>query len=287
VRDPGIPKGLPFDDKVQKELATYQERRLVQKARRQEARKQQASTKKAQEGSTCSLAETDAMCVDDIPTLVEQDASLEGLAARAIQHQRDYDAVQEEVTEQEASTKGSNLDLSRRAHIKEFKKVVAQSDVILQVLDARDPLSSRDMTTERFIHEVSGTATEKTLILILNKVDLIPKENADAWIKYLNNTYPTFAFSQKRAPSFTAALLQKLKAIASGPTKKILTVGIVGYPNVGKSSLINALRQSATHKAIDTACPVGATPGLTKHMQAVPLPSLDAQTVSSLICRFI
>jgi nuclear GTP-binding protein len=42
--------------------------------------------------------------------------------------------------------------------------------------------------------------------------------------------------------------------------KTSITVGIIGYPNVGKSSLINSLKRS---KAVG----VGATPGFTKVMQ--------------------
>ncbi|NXX16490.1 GNL3L protein, partial [Podargus strigoides] len=49
-----------------------------------------------------------------------------------------------------------------------------------------------------------------------------------------------------------------------GEVKTALTVGVVGYPNVGKSSLINSLKRSR-------ACGVGAAPGVTKCLQAVQL----------------
>jgi nuclear GTP-binding protein len=41
-------------------------------------------------------------------------------------------------------------------------------------------------------------------------------------------------------------------------------VGIIGYPNVGKSSLINSLKRSK-------AAPTGNTPGITKSMQEIQL----------------
>jgi len=46
--------------------------------------------------------------------------------------------------------------------------------------------------------------------------------------------------------------------------KKLITVGIVGFPNVGKSSLINSLKRSK-------AAATGNTPGLTKSMQEISL----------------
>ena len=46
--------------------------------------------------------------------------------------------------------------------------------------------------------------------------------------------------------------------------KSTITVGIVGFPNVGKSSVINSLKRGR-------ACNVGATPGVTKSMQCVEL----------------
>ncbi|CAN0558971.1 unnamed protein product [Ectocarpus sp. 12 AP-2014] len=46
--------------------------------------------------------------------------------------------------------------------------------------------------------------------------------------------------------------------------KTAITVGVIGYPNVGKSSLINSLKRS---KAVG----VSATPGFTKSMQEINL----------------
>lgn len=60
------------------------------------------------------------------------------------------------------------------------------------------------------------------------------------------------------------ALLQLLKKYASTHPHQTLTVGFIGYPNVGKSSLINSLKRSR-------ACPVAAMPGKTRVMQEVVL----------------
>jgi len=49
-----------------------------------------------------------------------------------------------------------------------------------------------------------------------------------------------------------------------GSAKQLITVGIVGFPNVGKSSVINSLKRSK-------AAVVGNMPGVTKKMQEINL----------------
>lgn len=79
--------------------------------------------------------------------------------------------------------------------------------------------------------------------------DLIPKANAQAWLKYLRHSTPTLPFlsstSHQRtniSSSTAPALLKLLKAYK--PKAGSVTIGVVGYPNVGKSSLINSLKRS-------------------------------------------
>ena len=39
-----------------------------------------------------------------------------------------------------------------------------------------------------------SSGTNKKLILLLNKIDLVPKENVEKWLKYLKNEFPTIPF---------------------------------------------------------------------------------------------
>jgi nuclear GTP-binding protein len=64
-----------------------------------------------------------------------------------------------------------NKDFSRKAYMKELKEVIENSDVVLEVLDARDPMSCRSKELEA---EIINHKDEKKIILILNKIDLIP-----------------------------------------------------------------------------------------------------------------
>jgi nuclear GTP-binding protein len=62
-------------------------------------------------------------------------------------------------------------DHSKKAYQQELKQVLENSDVILEVLDARDPLSCRSKELES---QILSHKDQKKLILILNKVDLVP-----------------------------------------------------------------------------------------------------------------
>jgi nuclear GTP-binding protein len=85
----------------------------------------------------------------------------------------------------------ADKEQSLKSFYKEFKKVVEAADVIIEVLDARDPMGSRCIQVEEMI---ISSGTNKKLVLLLNKIDLVPKENVQAWLKYLRNQYPTVAF---------------------------------------------------------------------------------------------
>lgn len=89
------------------------------------------------------------------------------------------------------SAKNSEKETSLRTFYKEFKKVVDAADVIIQVLDARDPLGSRCPQVEDMI---INSGQNKKLVLLLNKIDLVPKSNVQEWLKYLRSQYPTVAF---------------------------------------------------------------------------------------------
>ena len=61
----------------------------------------------------------------------------------------------------------ARADGSRRAFYRDFVKVVQAADVVIEVLDARDPLSCRCVDVERFVRRAGAT---KKIILLLNKI---------------------------------------------------------------------------------------------------------------------
>lgn len=154
----------------------------------------------------------------------------------------------------------------RKHYIRVLHKVVDESDIVILVLDARDPEGCRSRLVEEEVRR--REAEGKKLVFVLNKIgescvitdlfkcssligcqDLVPRSNAQAWLKYLRHSTPTLPFlssaSRQRtniSSSTAPALLRLLKSYK--PMARSITIGVVGYPNVGKSSLINSLKRS-------------------------------------------
>ncbi|KNA13572.1 hypothetical protein SOVF_115450 [Spinacia oleracea] len=253
-KDPGIPNDWPFKEQELKALEVRRARELDEIEKKKVARKEKARLKKLG-----LLGDT-----EDTP-------------------------LEEEKGADPSKEFSKSRDNSDRAFYKELVKVIEASDVILEVLDARDPLGTRCVDMEKL---VLNSGPNKKLVLLLNKIDLVPREAVEKWLKYLREELPAVAFkcstqeqrsnlgwkssksSKTAKPSNILqtsdclgadTLIKLLKNYSrSHDIKKSITVGIVGLPNVGKSSLINSLKRS--HVAN-----VGATPGLTRSLQEVQL----------------
>ena len=238
-------------------------------------------------------------------------------------------------------------------------RVVERSDVIVQIVDARNPLLFRSEDLEKYVEEVDG---KKMNMILVNKSDLLTERQRQYWAEYFDEQGIRTAFfsaalateelkkeaeNKEEKPVKTELKLKKqqeenisskeesdeqldqgeedfslnelkkaaneinntldhledklrqieekiptpkeekaeikfiknsskllareelielFKTVYHGPTytDKVTTIGLVGYPNVGKSSTINALM---TEKKVS----VSATPGKTKHFQTLYL----------------
>ncbi|BFZ63133.1 GTPase required for pre-60S ribosomal subunit nuclear export and maturation [Saitoella coloradoensis] len=145
----------------------------------------------------------------------------------------------------------------------ELYKVIDSSDVVVMVIDARDPIGTRCKTVEKYLREEQP---HKHLIFVLNKCDLVPTWAAANWVKILSKEYPTLAFHASITNSFgKGSLIQLLRQFSSlHQDKKQISVGFIGYPNAGKSSIINTLKKKKV-------CTVAPIPGETKVWQYVTL----------------
>ena len=142
----------------------------------------------------------------------------------------------------------------------ELYKVIDSSDVVVQVLDARDPLGTRSRRIEDELRKPDRR--HKHLVLLLNKVDLVPTWATRRWVKLLSSEYPTLAFHASITNPFgKGALIQLLRQFGVlHSDKKQISVGFVGYPNVGKSSVINTLRKKIVSSRAATQQPARRRP---------------------------
>ncbi|CAM1510105.1 Fc.00g004400.m01.CDS01 [Cosmosporella sp. VM-42] len=145
----------------------------------------------------------------------------------------------------------------------ELYKVIDSSDVVIHVLDARDPVGTRCKSVEKYLKE---EAPHKHLIFVLNKCDLVPTSVAAGWVRHLSKEYPTLAFHASITNSFgKGSLIQLLRQFSSlHSDRKQISVGLIGGPNTGKSSIINTLLKKKV-------CTVAPIPGETKVWQYVSL----------------
>ncbi len=139
---------------------------------------------------------------------------------------------------------------------KEVTKTVGKVDVVIEILDARVPGASCNPQVESLRTKVGRPALK-----VLNKADLADPHRTRAWLDHYNALpgVKAVAISCKkpgevvRIPDYCVPL-----APNRGTVLKPLRMMILGIPNVGKSTLMNALLKRAVVKA-------GNEPGLTKH----------------------
>lgn len=145
----------------------------------------------------------------------------------------------------------------------ELYKVIDSSDVIIEVLDARDPMGTRCYQLEK---EVKKNHPHKHIILLYNKCDLVPTWVTKRWVTELAKEYPTLAFHASITNPFGKnALINLLRQFGMLlKDRKHVSVGMLGYPNVGKSSVINTLKR----KKVCKSAPI---PGETKVWQYITL----------------
>ncbi|GKT36452.1 Nucleolar GTP-binding protein 2, partial [Aduncisulcus paluster] len=200
--------------------------------------------------------------------------SLEELMAEADDHASKYDPEKDEarldVNRADHSDKlrravVPHLERAQTARVySEMYKVIDSSDVVVQVLDARDPLGTRSKVLESYMKK--DDHLHRHLIFVLNKADLIPVWATARWIRILSKEYPTIAFHASETNPFgKGALIALLRQFSRfHRDRKHVSVGFVGYPNVGKSSVINCLKNKKV-------CKVAPIPGETKIWQYITL----------------
>ena len=173
---------------------------------------------------------------------------------------------------------------------KQLWMTVDKSQLLFQIVDGRNPLYYRCPDLEKYIKEVDPN---KQCVLIVNKADLMYKKIRQNWADYfkINNIKYIFfsattelekiekgendieiideseyrIFTRNDLVQYIKEEGEKIPKNENEKNKNALMVGFIGYPNVGKSSIINVLMK--TKKA-----GVASMPGRTKHYQTLFLP---------------
>jgi large subunit GTPase 1 len=208
-------------------------------------------------------------------------------------------------------------------------RVIERSDIVVQIVDARNPLLFRSEDLELYVKEISP---KKRNLLLVNKADMLTYKQRELWADYFDKNDFSFRFfsaqlakekneaqlNESESESDEESLAEETEALdlqeagdkeadggvelSSGPAiskrtnildveeleelflsnapedlqeeptdeddapkpPRKTTIGLVGYPNVGKSSTINALLGA---KKVS----VSSTPGKTKHFQTLYL----------------
>jgi ribosome biogenesis GTPase A len=146
---------------------------------------------------------------------------------------------------------------------KKAEETLANVDVVIEVLDARCPAASVNPMIEAMRLE-----RDRPALKIINKIDMAEEKVTAEWLAYFNAQPNTkaIAISCKKVGD-SSKVLPAARALAphrDGPLKR-LRVMMMGIPNVGKSTLINALMNSRT-------APVGDEPAVTKLVSRYNLP---------------
>ena len=163
---------------------------------------------------------------------------------------------------------------------KQLKEQLSLVDAVIEVMDARLPLSSSYDNIARLLNE-------KPRLILLNKADLTDKNELKKWITYIEEKsgYPVLATDAKNSKDLNIIVKKvvelsepRIQAIMKkGLLRRPARVMVVGMPNVGKSSIINKLTKSSKTK-------IGAKAGVTRQQQWVRInPQLDLLDTPGII----
>jgi ribosome biogenesis GTPase A len=141
--------------------------------------------------------------------------------------------------------------------VEKIKKAMADHDVVVEILDARCPMASANPLIESLrLHR------QRPCLKVLNKVDAADPNITPQWVAHFNAQKNTHAIAlSAKKPGDANKIIAAAKKLAPHRNENLkpLRMLIMGVPNVGKSTLINALLKQRTAK-------VGDEPAVTKSL---------------------
>mmetsp|Transcript_78250 Transcript_78250/g.253438 ORF Transcript_78250/g.253438 Transcript_78250/m.253438 type:complete len:496 (+) Transcript_78250:83-1570(+) len=215
-KDPGIPNTWPFKAEMLAELEQKKEDKEKDLARRRAEAKQKAKR--------------------------DQNAAAK--------------QTREAAREQEAARRARRAKEAEQSQQDSLRRTLTRAEVLLEVLDARDPQGCRCPVLEAWAQQ-----NGKRFIFVLSKADLIAPQLAAQWLQVFARVGPVVAVQAEAGREGVRELLRMLghtpvrqaraeagpapEAAPSAVATAASSVGVVGYPGTGKRALCKAVRQEA------------------------------------------
>ncbi|KAG8218300.1 hypothetical protein J3R82DRAFT_3914 [Butyriboletus roseoflavus] len=278
-KDPGIPNNFPYKDQI---LAEVAEQRRQAAAERQRRKEEKRAAVTGDESNDLEKSPTP----EDIDVDEQDGQGFDGvmsLRPALIPKSKD----------------NSNVVTERIPAVPVFpgpstlRQVVQKADVVLHVVDARDPAAG--------ISDALAEAAQGKLIVLVNKADTVPRESLEQWLVHLRTSFTVLPFRVSSAfmPSGTprnknAKLIRKddalgltglwthLDDLTQTKNSEELVVAVTGVTNSGKSAVINSVLGSDVFSIYDTHMAASAKgPFTTTSAQEVvaTMPGNDARRV--------
>ncbi|KAF7331730.1 hypothetical protein MKEN_00052800 [Mycena kentingensis (nom. inval.)] len=264
-KDPGIPSTFPYKEQILAEIAEQRREAAEEKQRRKD---EKARLRKKQNGE--EVSEDEAAGAEDGGS--GDDGVLDDVKARGLNQGFEgissLSAKQLDETKLKPRQRPAPMELDEpdadevpvlvNPELPTLQSALEAADVVVEVLDARDPLAFRS-------EHIEALAAQKRVVFVLNKIDTCPRESVSSWLGHLRAIHPTVPFRSSSAclperPSSASdkgkgkakvsstdalgadAVLELLGTYASEKKGDApLCVAVVGVTNAGKSSFVNSL----------------------------------------------
>ncbi len=153
---------------------------------------------------------------------------------------------------------------------KQLTELVKLLDIILEIRDARAPAASHN-------NDLDPILRRRPRLIVLNKKDMADSVSTELWIKwFLDRGFTAFAVNGRNGEGINK-LWESIKALLKAKQiKRCGRMGVVGIPNVGKSSLLNQLLGTGAAKT-------GNLPGITRGKQWIRHNGLDILDTPGLL----
>ncbi|KAG2148001.1 P-loop containing nucleoside triphosphate hydrolase protein [Suillus clintonianus] len=246
-KDPGTPNNFPYKDQILAEVAESRRQAADEKQRRKDEKRA------ALTGLDVKDVEDSQKNTMDIDIDENQN---DGQGFDGIMSIRPAPPVPPKKKTIEPSVLEPVIPVTAGPHT--LREVLEKADVLLHVVDARDPAAG---LSEALFKEAKG----KVILLLVNKIDCIPRESLALWLSHLRLTYNTLPFrvaeaflpSKPNPPPVSKktpvkmddalgsdALWQQLSKLKTKKSGDELVVALTGVTNSGKSAVINSLARA-------------------------------------------